>query len=106
MNLNDSAAPKNEPVVNQSDMTRFKTLPLAKRHELQAAAGEGESPVPPANDTSGDVVDWARADTEAELEVRRRTLETRLRMALGCVTDIACRTMRRSRAFRISLVTT
>lgn len=82
MNLNDSAAPKNEPVVNQSDMTRFKTLLLAKRHELQAAVGEGESPVPPANDTSGDVVDWARADTEAELEVRRRESDAHLMRAI------------------------
>jgi len=72
MNLNDSVAPRNEPVVNPGDMARYKALLLAKRDELRATVGEGESLVLPANDTSGDLVDWARADTEAELQVLRQ----------------------------------
>lgn len=82
MNLNDSTAPKNEPVVNASDMTRYKALLLAKREELRPAAGEAESLVLPANDTSGDVVDWARADTEAELQVRRQESDAHLIRAI------------------------
>ena len=77
-----SVAPKTEPVVDPSDMTRYKALLLAKHNELQAAAGEGESLVPPANDTSGDVVDWARADTEAELRVRRQESHAHLTRAI------------------------
>lgn len=82
MNLNDSAARKKESFANQSDVSRYKALLLAKRRELQAAAGESESLLPPANDTSGDVVDWARADTEAELQVRKRQSDACLMRAI------------------------
>ena len=40
MSLKDSVAPKTEPVVNPSDMTRYKALLLAKRDELRAAGGK------------------------------------------------------------------
>jgi len=82
MNLNDSAAPKREPVLNPGDITRYKALLLAKRDELRAVVDEGESLVPPANDTSGDVVDWACADTEAELQIRRRQSDAHLVRAI------------------------
>ncbi len=55
---------------------------LAKRDELVAAAEGTESLVPPANDTSGDLVDWARADTEAELQIQRRQSHTHLMRAI------------------------
>jgi DnaK suppressor protein len=71
MDLHENFAPKHEPVLNARDTARYKRLLLAKRDELAAAAGGAESLVPPANDTTGDLVDWARADTEAELQIRR-----------------------------------
>lgn len=55
---------------------------LTKRDELAAAAGEAESLVPPANDKSGDLVDCARADTEAALQIRRRQADAHLMRAI------------------------
>ena len=42
------------------------------------AAEETESLVRPANDKSGDLVDWARADSEAELQIQRRQSDAHL----------------------------
>ena len=53
-----------------------------KRDELVAAVGELESLVPPANDLSGDVVDWARADAEASLQIRKRGADAHLMRAI------------------------
>ena len=55
---------------------------LAKRDELVAAAGKLESLVPPANDVSGDVVDWARADAEASLHIRKCEADAHLMRAI------------------------
>jgi DnaK suppressor protein len=82
MDLNANFVPKNEPVLNARDTARYKTVLLAKQDELAAAAREGESLVLPANDTSGDLVDWARADTEAELQIRRRQSDAHLMRAI------------------------
>jgi DnaK suppressor protein len=82
MNLNERFARNNEPALNASETARYKSLLLAKRDELLAAAGEAETIVLPANDTSGDVVDWARADTEAELQIRRRQSDAHLMRAI------------------------
>lgn len=82
MHFNESPAPKDEPVLNPGDTARYKTILLAKRDELDAAAGKAESLVPPANDTSGDLVDWARADTEADLQIRRRQADAHLMRAI------------------------
>ena len=82
MGLNESFTRKNQPVVKAEDTARYKRVLLAKRDELTAAAGEAETLVPPANDTSGDVVDWARADTEAELQIRRRQSDAHLMRAI------------------------
>lgn len=82
MNLNESFARNNEPALNARETARYKSLLLAKRDELLAAAGEAETIVLPANDTSGDVVDWARADTEAELQIRRRQSDAHLMRAI------------------------
>ena len=54
---------------------------LAKRDELLAAA-EAESLAPPANDKSGDLLDWARADTEAELQIQGRQSDAHLMRAI------------------------
>jgi F0F1-type ATP synthase membrane subunit b/b' len=62
-------------VLTVRDATRYEALLLAKRDELAAANRQAESPLPPANDKSGDLVDWARADTEAELQIQRRQAE-------------------------------
>ncbi len=81
MHANNSDAPTTESGLSPGDIARYKVLLLAKRDELRVT-GEDESLVPPANDTSGDVVDWARADTEAELQVRRRESEAHLTRAI------------------------
>jgi hypothetical protein len=49
------------------DAARYRALLLAKCDESAVAAEGTENLVPPANDKSGDLLDWARADTEAEL---------------------------------------
>jgi len=82
MDFNESFKTKNEPTLNVGDTARYKAVLLAKRDQLAAALGEAETLVPPANDTSGDVVDWARADTEAELQVRRRQSDAHLMRAI------------------------
>ncbi len=74
--------PDNDSALNASDTARYKTMLLAKRDELVAAAGELESLVPPANDVSGDVVDWARADAEASLQIRKREADAHLMRAI------------------------
>ena len=55
----------NEPVLTVRDAARYRTVLLAKRDELAATAEGAECVAPPANDKSGDLIDWARADTEA-----------------------------------------
>ena len=69
MDFNSKAAANNEPVLTVRDTARYRALLVAKRDELAMAADEAESLVPPANDKSGDLVDWARADSEAEQQV-------------------------------------
>jgi DnaK suppressor protein len=73
---------KNEPVLTVRDAARYRALLLAKRDELPAASAETESLVPPANDKSGDLVDWARADTEADLQIQRHQSEAHLMRAI------------------------
>jgi hypothetical protein len=68
---NDTLGTQNETTVDTAAMARYEALLLAKRELLSAAAGEVKSPVPPSTDESGDLMDWARADAEAELQVQR-----------------------------------
>ena len=82
MSFNENFTDKNEPALNAKDTARYKAVLLAKHEELAAAAGGAESFVPPANDTSGDLGDWARADSEAELQIRRRQSEAHLMRAI------------------------
>lgn len=82
MDFNSKAAGNNEPVRTVKDAARYRALLLAKRDELAAAAEGAESLVPPANDKSGDLVDWARADTEAELQIQRRQSDAHLLRAI------------------------
>jgi DnaK suppressor protein len=49
---------------------------------LLAGTGETETLVPPANDRSGDLVDWAHADTEAEFQIQRRQSDAHLVRAI------------------------
>jgi DnaK suppressor protein len=72
MDLNSSAAGNNEPVLTVRDAARYRALLLAKRDELEAAAEGTGNLLPAADDRSGDLVDWASADTEAALQVQRR----------------------------------
>lgn len=80
--LNSRLAANNEPALTVRDAARYRALLLAKRDKLAAAAGEAESLVLPANHKSGDLIDWARADTEAELQVQRRQSDAHLMRAI------------------------
>jgi DnaK suppressor protein len=82
MGFDPRHAENNEPVLTVRDAARYRALLLAKRDELAVTAGEAESLVPPATDRSGDVVDWARADTEAELQIQRRQSDAHLARAI------------------------
>jgi RNA polymerase-binding transcription factor len=93
MEFNSQPAASNEPVLTVRDTARYRALLLAKRDELTAAAEGAESLVPPANDKSGDLIDWVRADTEAELQIQRRKSDADLMRAIG---DSLARINRRS----------
>lgn len=82
MDFNSSAEGSNEPVLSVRDVARYKALLLAKRDELEAAEEAAGNLLPAANDKSGDLVDWARADTEAELQVQRRQSDAHLMRAI------------------------
>ena len=82
MEFNSRPAETNEPVLTGRDAARYRALLLAKRDELAVTTGEAESLVPPANDTSGDLLDWARADSEAQLQIRRRQSDAHLVCAI------------------------
>ena len=82
MHFSETSKPTNERALNAVDTARYKALLLAKRDELLAAAGEAESLVPPSGDKSGDLMDWARADTEAELQIRRCQSQAHLMRAI------------------------
>ena len=76
MDVNDRFAAKDESKLSARDTARYKALLLAKRDELDGSL------VPPANDKSGDLVDSARADTEAELQIRRHRPDAHLMRAI------------------------
>ncbi len=82
MEPSSQPAAKNEPVLTVRDAARYRALLLAKRDELAVAAEGAENLVPTANDKSGDLLDWARADTEAELQIRRRQSDAHLMRAI------------------------
>ena len=82
MDFNSKTSGNSEPVLTVRDAARYRALLLAKRDELVAAAEGTESLVPPANDKSGDLLDWARADSEAELQVQRRQSDAHLMRAI------------------------
>jgi DnaK suppressor protein len=67
--------------VNARDLERYKRLLLAKQDEL-SAAGETATPVSPADEPEGDLMDRASADAEAELHIRLHATEGRLHKAI------------------------
>jgi DnaK suppressor protein len=79
---NPQSAAKNAPILTVRDAARYRALLLAKRDKLAAAAEGAESLVPPPNDKSGDLLDWARADTEAESQIQRRQSDAHLVRAI------------------------
>jgi DnaK suppressor protein len=82
MDFNSKVAANNEPILTVRDVARYRALLLAKRDELLAAAAEAESLAPPTNEKSGDLVHWARADTEADLQIQRRQSDAHLMRAI------------------------
>lgn len=82
MDFNSKTAGSNEPVLTVRDAARYMPLLLAKCDELVASTEVAECLVPPANDTSGDLLDWARADSEAEVQVQRRQSDAYLMRAI------------------------
>jgi RNA polymerase-binding transcription factor DksA len=73
---------EDQPVLTVRDAATYRALLLAKRDELASVAEGAESLVPSANDKSGDLVDWARADAEAELQIQRRQSDAHLMRAI------------------------
>ena len=73
--------PNKKPVVNPTDLERYRKLLLAKRDEL-SAPDEAPTIVPPARDAGGDVMDQASADAEAELHIQLHTTDARLLQAI------------------------
>jgi RNA polymerase-binding transcription factor len=82
MGFDSQPGGNNEPALTVRDAARYRALLLAKRDELATAAEGAESLVPPANDKSGDLLDWARADSEAELQIQRRQSDAHLMRAI------------------------
>ena len=64
------------------ELLRYKRLLLSKRDELSVAQGEHGTLVPPAGDPSGDIMDCASADMEAELRISLRRSDGRLLHAI------------------------
>jgi DnaK suppressor protein len=62
--------------MNARDLERYKTVLLAKRDELSAP--RSSTHVPPASDVEGDMMDQARAETEADFQARLQTSDTTL----------------------------
>jgi RNA polymerase-binding protein DksA len=54
------------------ELLRYKRLLLSKRDELSAAQDERGTLVPSAGGQSGDIMDYASADMEAELQISLR----------------------------------
>lgn len=72
------------PRRNTRDVAKYKTLLLAKREELSAAAADREgSLAPPAGDLEGDLMDRASADAEAELQIQLHQSDARLERAIA-----------------------
>ena len=62
-------------------LKRYKRLLLAKRHEL-SAADEAATPVPPADEPEGDLMERASAEAEADLQIRLHATDGRLLKAI------------------------
>ena len=67
--------------VQANGTQRYKRLLLAKRDEL-TATGEAGTPVPPADEPEGDLMERASADAEAELQIRLHATDGRLLKAI------------------------
>jgi len=67
--------------VRANGSKRYKRLLLAKREEISAANGSA-TPVPPADEPEGDLMERASADAEAELQIRLHATDGRLLKAI------------------------
>jgi len=67
--------------VRANGFNRYKRLLLAKREEISAANGSA-TPVPPADEPEGDLMERASADAEAELQIRLHATDGRLLKAI------------------------
>src|SRR3989442_15303584 len=67
-----------------ADLQRYKRLLSEKRRGLSSAKGDAQARVPAAGGWTGDLVDQANADTEAELQIRLHQTDGRL---LGAIEE-------------------
>ena len=68
--------------MNAKDLERYKRLLLAKRDDLALARNEAAALVPPSGDSGGDLMDYASADTEAEIQIRLHQSDAHLVRAI------------------------
>jgi DnaK suppressor protein len=70
-----------ERTMQARDLERYKKLLLAKRDELSAPS-RSPSPVPPAGEAEGDMMDKASAEAAADLQIRLHATEGKLLKAV------------------------
>ena len=68
--------------MNARDLERYKRLLLAKRDDLALARNEAAALVPPSGGSGGDLLDYASADTEAEIQIRTHQSDAHLVRAI------------------------
>jgi DnaK suppressor protein len=68
--------------MNARDLERYKKLLLAKRDDVVVPRDQSATLVPPSGGSGGDLLDYASADTEAEIQIRTHQSDSHLVRAI------------------------